>query len=295
MSDLSYPEPVRREQALDVQHDTDPAEDHGIAKRIPHIGHALLFFALTGVCMLGIMIVLFITLHVGPASPKPQQLTVGAVSMVLGYLATLIVSFPLFPMLWRHSFLDGIHWTFRQARLHWWKLVLAGVVLSVIAQFGDHFVKSPKDSDIVLLLQNRTAAWITAIVGGLFIPIYEEIAFRGFLLPALATAYDWLSLAKTPAAQQQWQQTTNHTRGAWIFATGLTSVLFVAIHAKQLHGSPGALAMLVLPALAFCWVRIRYRSVAAAALVHMAYDSLIFLELILSTGGFRHLEKLTSM
>src|SRR6202034_634812 len=48
MSDLPVPDPNAkfRPQALDIQHDTDPAHDHGIARRIPHLGHALLFFTL---------------------------------------------------------------------------------------------------------------------------------------------------------------------------------------------------------------------------------------------------------
>jgi hypothetical protein len=33
-------------KALDIQHDTDPAKDHGPARRIPHLGHAILFFSL---------------------------------------------------------------------------------------------------------------------------------------------------------------------------------------------------------------------------------------------------------
>jgi hypothetical protein len=31
---------------LDIQHDTDPADDHGLARRIPHLGHTVLFFSL---------------------------------------------------------------------------------------------------------------------------------------------------------------------------------------------------------------------------------------------------------
>jgi membrane protease YdiL (CAAX protease family) len=220
------------------------------------------------------------------------KIYVAAASQVLSYILTLAVSFPLFPLLWHYSFLNGIHWTWRQARLHGWKLVLLGFALSGLAQLCEHFVKLPHGTDVMELFHNPLSAWLTVCLGGLLVPAFEEIAFRGFLLPALATAYDWLSLERTPAARMRWQQTVNHTRGAWIFSSILTSILFVAMHAPQLHNSFGALSILFVPSIVFCAVRIRYRSVAAATLVHMAYDSLIFLEMIIATGGFRHLDKL---
>ena len=293
MSDLSLPEPVRREQVLDVQHDTDPEKNHGLARRIPHMGHAALFFSLAAVFELTIVVVMLLAFHVTDPHSQKAVYVAGAAT-VAGYLATLAVAFPLFPLLWQRSFLDGIHWTFRAVQLHWWKLILLGFGLSGLAQLTEHLVKMPKGSDIIQLFKDPRSAWLTTLFGGLFIPIFEEIAFRGFLLPAFATAYDWLSLPRTPAALQQWQLTTNHTRAALIFSTCITSVLFVGIHGMQLHWSPGALAVLFVPSIAFCIVRIRLQSVAAAALVHMSYDSLIFLEMVFVTHGFRHLEKLGS-
>jgi len=35
---------------------------------------------------------------------------------------------------------------------------------------------------------------LITLFGTLVAPMFEEIAFRGFLLPAFAIAYDWLSL-----------------------------------------------------------------------------------------------------
>ncbi|SEF48450.1 hypothetical protein SAMN05421819_0154 [Bryocella elongata] len=297
MSDLPLPKPVgHHDQALDVQHDTDPAHDHGVARRIPHLGHALLFFALTIACFFGVAIVLFLAFHRTVFSNNDVKLYVSGASQLLGYVLALAVSFPLFPLLWQRSFLDGIHWTWRQARLHWWQLLALGFALSGLAQVGEHvvehFVKLPKETEILSLFRNPVSAWVTTIFGSLFVPVYEEIGFRGFLLPAVATAYDWLSMERTPAAVQRWQQTTDQTRGAWIFSSIVTSALFVSIHGPQLHWSVGALTVLYLPSLVFCYVRVRFRSVAAAGLVHIAYDSLIFLEICISTGAFRHLERL---
>jgi len=294
MSDLPLPKPVGHDHVLDVQHDTDPARNHGIAKRIPHLGHALLFLTLTIACITGVAVVLFILFRHSVQQNPDARFYVGGASQLLGYIVALGVSFPLFPLLWQRSFLDGIHWTWRQARLHWWKFALLGFALSGLAQMGEHFVKLPKETEMLSLFRNPIAAWVTTIFGGLFVPIYEEIGFRGFLLPAVATAYDWLSLERTPAGVQRWQQTSGHTRGAWVFSALVTSALFVSIHGPQLHWSIGALTVLFLPSLVFCFVRVHYRSVAAASLVHVAYDSLIFLEICISTGAFRHLERLSS-
>lgn len=290
------PEPVPRDQPLDVQHDTDPASDHSIARRIPHMGHALLFLALIVACFFFWIVLLALVFHkqMGPSAGMQGKIYVAAASQALAYAMTLAIAFPLFPLLWHRSFLQGISWTWRQARLYWWQLLLAGAALSAGAQLSEHLIKAPKGTEIIELFRNPVAAWLTAGLGGLLVPVFEEIAFRGFLLPAFAIAYDWLSLERTPAARQRWQQTTGITLGAWIFASIVSSALFVALHGSQLHWAYGPLAVLFLPSLVFCFVRVRFQSVAAASLVHVAYDSLIFLEIFISTGAFRHLEKLTN-
>jgi membrane protease YdiL (CAAX protease family) len=296
MSDLSLPEPVRRDQVLDVQHDTDPARDHGVARRIPHLGHALLFIALTVICVVAAVIVLMVIYRPSTLNPRSTELIyISGAGTVIGYAIALAISFPLFPLLWQRSFLDGIDWTFRAVRLHWWKLILLGFGLSLLTQLSDRWLfKTPHETDMAQFFHSPLAAWLTTLFGPLFVPVYEEIAFRGFLLPAFATAYDWLSMPRTPAAVQRWQQTTGHTRAALIFSSCITSVLFVAMHGMQLHWAMGTLGVLLIPSLVFCWVRIKTSSVAAAALVHIAYDSLIFLEILYQTGCFRHLERLSS-
>jgi len=49
-----------------------------------------------------------------------------------------------------------------------------------------------------------------------------EILFRGFLLPAFAIAYDWISLPRTPAAREQWHLTNKLTRPSLVFSAVLT-------------------------------------------------------------------------
>jgi membrane protease YdiL (CAAX protease family) len=307
MSDLSIPDPnaPRYPQALDIQHDTDPAQDHGDARRIPHLGHAALFFAIAIISFFVSVIgafVIYAVLHPHAnifgngttASLPPAAIHLAAVAQLIGYALTSAICFPVFPLIWQRSFLDGIHWTWRAARLRWWKLVLLGVGLSLAADLAEHLFKAPKETtDILKLLDTPLSAWLTAFSAALVAPVVEEIAFRGFLLPAIATAYDWIALERTPAAYNRWRQTTSHTMPALVLATVISSAGFALMHGGQLHGAHGPIIILFCVSLVLSAVRIRYQSVAASALVHVAYNSFLFLVMIFITGGFRHLDKLT--
>jgi membrane protease YdiL (CAAX protease family) len=300
MSDLSIPDPAAAKhyqpQALDIQHDTDPAEDHGDARRIPHLGHALLFFTIAIFSIVFSVVVLFLVefFHHPQSQSQPPDAHLAAIGMFIGYVLTFAISFPVFPLLWHRSFLDGISWTYRAARLRWWKLVLLGLALCVFAQAAEHLFKTPKETtDVLKLLDTPTSAWLTAIFGALVAPLVEEIAFRGFLLPAIATAYDWISLERTPAAYNRWRQTTNHTTPALVLAAVISSAAFAAMHGSQLHGAYGPIIILFGVSLVLSYVRIRLNSVAASALVHISYNGILFLIMIIATGGFRHLDKLT--
>jgi len=307
MSDLSIPDPAVKHfpqpQALDIQHDTDPAQDHGNARRIPHLGHALLFFAIAIFSFFACVIIgflIYLARHPGASTlgssltPTPAEVHLAAFAQLISYAVTFAISFAVFPLLWHRSFLDGISWTWRAARLRWWKLILFGIALSFVAQLAEHLFKSPKETtDILKLLDNPLSAWITAFSGALIAPIVEEVAFRGFLLPAFATAYDWISLDRTPAAYNRWRQTTSHTTPALVLASVLSSVAFAGLHASQLHAAYGPIVILFFVSLILSAVRIRLNSVAASALVHVSYNGILFLIMAIATGGFRHLDKLT--
>jgi membrane protease YdiL (CAAX protease family) len=280
------------DDALDIQHDTDPAEDHGLARRIPHLGHTLLFFALSAFSILVCMLVAFTLVHASSEQTVLQHPVAGAVGQLAGYAITFAVAIPLFPMLWTCSFWQGIHWNARPARLRWARLLLLGFGLSLAAEFAGRFLSSNDSTDLSKLLQTPLSAWLTAIGGTVVAGFVEEVAFRGFLLPSIATAYDWLALDRTPAAIDRWQRTTTHTVPAWAFATLFSSLAFAGLHGAQNHWAIGPLVILFVVSLVFSLVRIRTHSVAASTLVHMAYDGLLFLQMIWVTGGFRHLDKL---
>ena len=294
MSDLPVPAPNTDvpTQALDIQHDTDPAQDHGNARRIPHIGHAAMFFliAVTFIFMSSVITLLVIGAMTREAALQHPVALI--MSLLAAYALTFAVAIPVFPLIWRKPFFDGISWNWRAASLRWWRLVLLGCALALTAEFLEALLKSSTKTDLTDLLKTPAAAWLTVLFGTLIAPVCEEIAFRGFLLPALATAYDWLSLERTPAGFDRWQRSTAHTRGALIFAALLSSAAFTSIHGSQLHWATGPLAILFVMSMIFSAVRIVTRSVAASTLVHIAYDGLLLLQVIIVTHGFHHLDKL---
>jgi len=123
--------------------------------------------------------------------------------------------------------------------------------------------------------------------------MFEEIAFRGFLFPAFAIAYDWLSLPRTPAAREHWHTTTGLTKASIVFSAILSSVFFALLHAEQLAHAWTALFVLFCVSLVLTLVRIRTQSVASSTLVHASYNASVFLTMFIATGGYRHLERLT--
>ena len=294
MSELPSAEPAVQipEDALDIQHDPFPAQDHGIARRIPHLGHALLFVSITATAFFLCLLVLAIVFRgkVTPGGSLDSALSLGAEATTYGL--ALAASYFVFPLLWKRSFLRGIHWNGLIARRNWPRLVSAGVLLSVLAQLGEHFVTEPKSPEVEHLMRTPAGAWEVMLLATLLAPLMAEIAFRGFLLPALATAYDWLSLERTPANIRRWATTTGNTNAGLVFAAFFSSLLFALVHAPQLEYTWGPVSLLFAVSLVLAFVRVRTQSVACSTLVHLSYNLTIFVAALVATGGFRHLDRL---
>jgi membrane protease YdiL (CAAX protease family) len=295
MSDLPAVEVVDPQplilEPVDIQHDTDPAEDHGPARRIPHLGHAVLFFAIALFFLNLTTLVLFSALRVHlDAGELHPGLALSAET--LAYAFTLLIAAWLFPRLWRHSFLHGIQWNVLAARRRWYWIVAGGILVSICMQVLVTVLPHPDKVPLDDLIRTTRGAWFTATFAVLIAPLMEEIAFRGFLLPALATAYDWLALERTPAGIQRWQNSSLHSTPALIFAAIFSSVPFALIHAPQLSHAWGIVGVLYGVSLVFSFVRIRTHSVACSTLMHATYNMAVFVTIFFSSGGFRHLENL---
>ena len=271
---------------------TPPAEP---PVRIPHLGHAALFLAIAGVFLLLIQLVLLGVGHppaiagkaAGGLSPK---FLVG--SEALSYLATLAVAWFTFPFLWKRPFAEGIQANPDAARRNALRLIPIGLILSVSVQAISSLISLPKNIPMDDFFRTPSDIWLVAAFGTLLAPLFEEVLFRGFLLPAFAIAYDWLSLPRTPAAYEQWRSNNKLTRPSLVFSAVLTSILFAALHGQQTAFTWPVLVLLFCVSLVLSYVRLRLRSVMASTLIHVSYNATIFIFAFIVTGGFRHLDKI---
>jgi len=290
MSPLTTSE-VTTPKALDIQHDTDPARDHGPAKHIPHIGHALLFFIIAGLSLIMWAPLVAALAHLHTEEQMKAHQGVLMLGQAISYVFTLAIAWVLFPRLWDESFSKGIEWNWLAPKRWWYWIVIAAAAMSGLAQFALRFVAEPKNSPLDQILRTTHGAWMMTCFGVLLAPVTEEIAFRGFLLPALAIAYDWLALERTPAGLQKWQSSSMHSRAALLFAAIFSSIPFALMHAGQLQHAWGALGILYGVSLVLSFVRIRMNSVAASTLMHAIYNFTVFAVLFVGTDGYRHMEK----
>src|SRR5271163_1264588 len=198
--------------------------------RIPHLGHAALFLAIAGLFLLLTQLLLIGIAHPPTVTGKASagifspKLLVG--SEALSYIATLTLSWFIFPLLWKRSFAEGIQANPDAARRNALRLIPIGLVLSFAVQAISSLATMPKDIPMDDFFRTTSDVWLVTAFGTLIAPLFEEVLFRGFLLPAFAIAYDWLSLPRTPAAHEQWRSNNKLTRPSLVFSAVLTSILF---------------------------------------------------------------------
>jgi membrane protease YdiL (CAAX protease family) len=265
-------------------------------RRIPNLGHALLFVSFTGLVLLLLELVAVLTGRVatgqaGAAAVVHPKLQLGIEGAT--YAITLLAAWLFYPVVWRVDFLKGLKWNWPAARDQGGKLAGLGLLLGAMMQIVTYYITPPKTLPIDEFFATASDAWLITFFGVIVAPIFEEICFRGFLLPAFAIAYDWLSLPRTDDARTHWQATTNLTPGAYAFSAVFTSVLFALLHAQQVAHLWAALLVLFTVSLLLTYVRVKTRSVAASVIVHGAYNAFVFLTVLFVTGGYRHLDRIT--
>ena len=130
------------------------------------------------------------------------------------------------------------------------QLLAGGAVLALVISFAGGFLNSKETLPIEELLKARVSILLFGILGVLVAPLVEETIFRGFLYPVIARR---LGVAAGIA---------------------ITGTLFGLMHAAQLWGGWGQIALLVLVGVILTWVRARTGTVAASYFVHLGYNGL---------------------
>jgi membrane protease YdiL (CAAX protease family) len=268
-------------------------------RRIPNFGHFVVFIllAVAGYLCSGLVVLAAVNVHMfGVATFKQaeEEIHYRLGSQAAWYLITLVFCVLVFPLLWQRSFFDGLEWRASAAMRQRWRLFGAALACFGVAIIDEIVLPGPTNTPIDQTFRMPGAVWLLFIFGVTLAPLIEEIAYRGFVLPALCTAYDWIveqvtgSLAPRvdPNGRPRWSMP------AMVVASLASSIPFALMHGDQTAYSLGPFLLLVCVSLVLSWVRLGMRSLAASVLVHSSYNLLLFSLMFLGTGGFRHLDKM---
>ncbi len=268
-------------------------------ERIPHLGHVgiLTLLALGG--LVGTMMLVPLALHfhlfgINNLTQAATDYRYALGSQAAQYFITFIGSVIVFPILWRKPFFEGIHWHGAAALQRTARLISASVVCFFVAMINGMLMPGPANAPIDQLFKAPGAAWILFAFGVTLAPFFEEMAFRGFLLPAFCTAYDWTVEHYTGAARRHLDEDGNPqwSLSAMVVGAVLTSIPFALMHGAQTSWSLGPFLLLIFVSLVLCSVRLYTRSLAASTLVHACYNFMLFSFMLLGTAGFKHLDKM---
>lgn len=267
--------------------------------RIPHFGHLLMLglLALVSLAITGILT--RVALHYRLFGVNALTQAVTEIHYTLGtmgsmYLLTFVGSYLVFPFFWQKDFFAGLHWNAMTALRLRHRLVVAAFACFIFALLNGIFMPGPQDTPIDKIFRTPGAAWMMFAFGVTFAPFFEELIFRGFLLPALCTAYDWVDERVSGTSLERTDENGNPQWSipAMIVGSILTSVPFAVMHGEQTSWAVGPLVLLVGVSLVLCWARLSTKSLAASVLVHASYNFMLFSIMLVGTSGFRNLEKM---
>ena len=148
--------------------------------------------------------------------------------------------------------------------LAYFGFVLGGFLLAVLVSLGSSAIHTKTQLPIEQFFQDRTSALLLMLLGVLVAPVLEETIFRGYIYPVAARSFG--------------------VAGGVLF----TGAIFGLLHASQLWGGWGQIALLVVVGIIFTYARAATRTVVASYLMHVSYNSFLFLAMAVGSHGFRH-------
>jgi uncharacterized protein len=147
-------------------------------------------------------------------------------------------------------------------------LVLAGFFLSIIVSLGSALFPPNKDLPIEVLFQDRNTTLLFMLIAVFLAPLVEETIFRGYIYPVIGRSFGMV-----------WS----------IVATG---TLFGLLHAEQLWGGWGQIALLIFVGIVLTFARAFSRTVVTGFVIHTSYNSIQVIGLLIATHGLRHMSGL---
>jgi uncharacterized protein len=158
----------------------------------------------------------------------------------------------------RSSFTEYIQF-FRSRTFSRRSLITLGATSALSVLIVSAFLPTTGQTPLEKLLTTRNAILMFAVFGVAVAPMLEEIIFRGFLFKVL------------------WEI------GGTRIAVPVTAALFALLHAGQLAGNWGSVALIFVVGCILSVVRHRSNSIIPSFVVHTSYNAMLFLLFALSS------------
>lgn len=186
------------------------------------------------------------------------------VSMQTGWeVLWLVFIYLTITLKYRRQFWQAIRWT---RGPHPWAAYLAGgAALALVAQLLFYLSPPEKELPIEKLFTSPAAGYLLTVFGICVAPFVEELVFRGFFYPVF---------------ERLW---------GFVAAVVVTALLFAVIHASQLWGGWREIAAIFFVGLTLSYFRGKTGSLVPSFLMHLAYNTVLFVSLYFSTDRFRSL------
>jgi uncharacterized protein len=143
-------------------------------------------------------------------------------------------------------------------------LILSGFLLSLVVAASSSFFTAKTKMPIEQLLQDRRSALLLLVMSVTLAPLFEETIFRGYIYPVAARSFG------VPIG---------------ILFTG---AIFGLLHSAQLGNSWPQVGLLIFVGIVFTYARARTGTVLASYLLHVSYNSFLFLSFLVASHGFHH-------
>ena len=140
-----------------------------------------------------------------------------------------------------------------------------GFMLSIGIQLLSQLLPKRENLPIERMFDTPASAYLLAFFGICVAPFMEELVFRGFIFPVLERRVG---------------------AGLAVLITGAT---FAAIHAPQLGGGGAELGAMMVVGIILSMIRARTGSLKPSFLVHLGYNSTLFILLFVTTNRFQTL------
>jgi len=141
-----------------------------------------------------------------------------------------------------------------------------GVLMLAFDILG-RYLPMPKTTPFDQFFARPSDAYLTVVFAVTLGPLMEELFFRGFLYPVIAS------------------------RMGAVWGIVLTALPFGLIHAFQYGYAWGAVLIVFLVGVVLTAVRAVTKSVASSFLAHVGYNGTLMVLAAWATDGFRHMEK----